>query len=309
MYTESFVLDGIDQANCGLDDDAWRGDCCRPCPTPTDMAATLTECVDCTAVGNDTDLYGDPVGDHGVMTPRVLVGFSQSATGKNRSNPPAPRSCTLGQCLGDAWTAGEVCVDAAPCKAAVVELNLFRCPFQTDPKAGVLGSCLGQVRVGENGTHDSMSSNGTAMNSSNLSNDTAMWHWGTEMCYAGYAGSLCGACKDGYTMTKDGCVACDPAGTSDLIVIAIGGLLAVVATVFAARRLQQYLQGHSQQGAAAAEEAKEEAARKKKEEEAAEAATQAKVDGVDKQPKAAKAMWKRARLVKHVAGFQLSSGN
>ena len=73
-------------------------DCCKPCPTPTDQTLPLPEqsldfpysehtCVDCTKSGRSVDEYGDPIDDHGIMMPRVTLGWAQSLSGQLRSVP------------------------------------------------------------------------------------------------------------------------------------------------------------------------------------------------------------------------------
>jgi hypothetical protein len=72
---------------------AWRGECCKQCPTPSDSASADDQCVDCTDIGSSVNEYGYPVGDHGIMKPRILAGFEESLTGIVSSMPdPTPVS-------------------------------------------------------------------------------------------------------------------------------------------------------------------------------------------------------------------------
>ena len=126
----------------------------------------------------------------------------------------------------------------------MVELNIFRCPYQTAESSGTQGSCLGQVRLNAtdmalnatnltNATDDTV--NGTSSSYAALFGDGDIHatveeveiRWSNHsMCASGYAGSLCGACDVGYVMTGNGCIVCESSGMGTVF-MAVGG-----ATIF-----------------------------------------------------------------------------
>ena len=188
-YTMSYVLsDSPDEpaplCSISTGDDAWRGDCCRKCPEPSDRSFN-DQCVDCTAIGSAVDQYDRPVpGAHGVMIPRVLKGWKQSASGMIESAKAGCSGAGNGTC-------------------GPVEFNLFRCPFQTDDETGVQGSCLGQIRLNS-------SNNPVVSLPANSSTEEQYEYANESSCATGYAGALCGGCNAGFTMTtSEGCIECN----------------------------------------------------------------------------------------------------
>ena len=308
--------------DCTLIEDVWRGtECCKPCPIPTDQTAPLPAhypydkhmCVDCMTIGSTVNEYGEPVGDHGIMVPRVLEGWDQSASGKLRSvlgfepllgaigpsgvgNGGQGNVVELNQQLSSkckTWTTAPHGRDPAVCfvvepeapnpqpgqLGTVVEINIFRCPFQTHAETGQVGSCMGQVKVHSN--------------NSALEAYRNMTH-----CLTGYGGALCASCALDYVMTDNGCIKCDAADFAGLLWV-VGGLVLSFVFLFVAfsalkRRLQQDADNSE------SEESEEEETRTLTD-------LEEHTADVSDQPHAERNLWRKARAVKMAVSFQVST--
>ena len=286
-YYHSFVLDDKKSApDCKYDVDVWRGtECCRSCPEPEDQSRELPadypyetdQCVDCSSIGSSVDAYGNPTGDHGIMTPRVLVGWSMTESGTLRAEPGVdPLVGAFGpQGPGNGGEGGIVQLnmqlsqrcrewvangrDADECavldnlplenspgqQGTVVEMNIFRCPYQDNAETGAVGSCLGQIPLDDVNSSNLNTNTNSSLNGSNritVPNETQLpfgnnasnrrpaataVRWTRQsICQVGYTGALCGTCEEDYVMTNDGCQKCDPAGMGSLFVSALVAFVA-----------------------------------------------------------------------------------
>eukprot|EP01048_Picozoa_sp_COSAG05_P009695 COSAG05_NODE_809_length_7187_cov_20.173109_3_plen_1294_part_00 len=338
----------------------WRGnDCCKLCPEPTDQSAPLPAdypydqhmCVDCTKIGNTVNEFGEPTGDHGIMIPRIVVGWDQSSTGKTRSLPGVdPMLGALGPSGAGNGGKGDIvelnrklssqCQDRDPDACfvvepetsnpvpgqlgTVVELNIFRCPFQTNADEGVTGSCLGQLQLVSN-TSEGLNST-LALNSTET--DSEVGYHNTTECAPGYGGVLCGWCVNGYVMTNAGCKLCGASALMEAVWFGSGVLILVVVLILVIR----WVKNRAEEDDSSSDEDTEVDAKatiqskqdpkqqdpKQEREEPdtlnesppASGATESKSQdqATVPTPKSTGAsMWRKARLVKHAVSFQMTA--